>query len=318
MKKKSIAIIIALFLAVAGVAIGVAATKSSNREAVNGQTLAADGQLLVTEQQEEQPKEETPFPTDSSPIEEAVSKESENKQSASPEVEQSPKLETPSVTPNQTETAEEATKPTKKPQQTPAMAATAAPAEQATEKPTAKPVVTPTENAGDEPVRTPVATKAPVITAAPEKEEEKTESVTLTIDASVIGNGMLLGGKSVEVKPEEKVSHAVARALSSAGFTYSNTGSVDSNFYLSSIKKVNLVKNPTVSDHVMDILEDNGVKLRLSKYSSGSLSEFDFTNFSGWRYSVNGTFPGVGMSEYDIKDGDRIVLKYTLCLGYDA
>ena len=49
----------------------------------------------------------------------------------------------------------------------------------------------------------------------------------------------------------------------------------------------------------------------------GNLYEFDCGPQSGWMYSVNGTYPGLGCSGYTLADGDVIVFSYTLNLGAD-
>ena len=49
----------------------------------------------------------------------------------------------------------------------------------------------------------------------------------------------------------------------------------------------------------------------------GNLYEFDCGPQSGWMYSVNGTYPGLGCSGYTLADGDVIVFNYTLNLGSD-
>ena len=50
----------------------------------------------------------------------------------------------------------------------------------------------------------------------------------------------------------------------------------------------------------------------------GNLYEFDCGPQSGWMYSVNGTYPGLGCSGYTLADGDVIVFRYTLNLGADV
>ena len=49
----------------------------------------------------------------------------------------------------------------------------------------------------------------------------------------------------------------------------------------------------------------------------GNLYEFDCGEQSGWMYSVNGTYPGLGCSAYTLADGDSIVFSYTCDLGAD-
>ena len=49
----------------------------------------------------------------------------------------------------------------------------------------------------------------------------------------------------------------------------------------------------------------------------GNLYEFDCGPQSGWMYSVNGIYPGLGCSAYTLADGDVIVFSYTCDLGAD-
>ena len=49
----------------------------------------------------------------------------------------------------------------------------------------------------------------------------------------------------------------------------------------------------------------------------GNLYEYDCGPQSGWMYSVNGIYPGLGCSAYTLADGDVIVFRYTCDLGAD-
>lgn len=49
----------------------------------------------------------------------------------------------------------------------------------------------------------------------------------------------------------------------------------------------------------------------------GNLYEYDCGPQSGWMYSVNGVYPGLGCSSYTLADGDVIVFSYTCDLGAD-
>ena len=50
-----------------------------------------------------------------------------------------------------------------------------------------------------------------------------------------------------------------------------------------------------------------------------SVGQFDFTRGSGWMYSIGGgtNYPVKGLSEYELQDGDVLVLRYTLAVGRD-
>lgn len=49
----------------------------------------------------------------------------------------------------------------------------------------------------------------------------------------------------------------------------------------------------------------------------GNLYEFDCGPQSGWMYSVNDVYPGLGCSGYTLADGDCVVFRYTCDLGAD-
>ena len=49
----------------------------------------------------------------------------------------------------------------------------------------------------------------------------------------------------------------------------------------------------------------------------GNLYEYDCGPQSGWMYSVNDVYPGLGCSAYTLADGDSVVFRYTCDLGGD-
>ena len=49
----------------------------------------------------------------------------------------------------------------------------------------------------------------------------------------------------------------------------------------------------------------------------GNIYEFDCGPQSGWMFSVNEVYPGLGCSAYTVADGDAIVFNYTCDLGAD-
>ena len=49
----------------------------------------------------------------------------------------------------------------------------------------------------------------------------------------------------------------------------------------------------------------------------GNIYEFDCGPQSGWMFSVNDVYPGLGCSAYTLADGDVIVFSYTCDLGAD-
>jgi hypothetical protein len=57
-----------------------------------------------------------------------------------------------------------------------------------------------------------------------------------------------------------------------------------------------------------------------SNYIEGiaNIYEFDCGELSGWMYRVNGSFPNLGSSSYELKAGDRVEWVYTCDLGRDV
>ena len=51
--------------------------------------------------------------------------------------------------------------------------------------------------------------------------------------------------------------------------------------------------------------------------SSDSLGEHDYTQGSGWMYSVNGKYCNYSMSDYHPQNGDVVRIRYTLANGKD-
>lgn len=49
----------------------------------------------------------------------------------------------------------------------------------------------------------------------------------------------------------------------------------------------------------------------------GNIYEFDCGPQSGWMFSVNGIYPGLGCSAYTLADADAILFSYTCDLGAD-
>lgn len=82
----------------------------------------------------------------------------------------------------------------------------------------------------------------------------------------------------------------------------------------------------TVFDALNTVCRNNEIQLDFdytpvyeSRYIKGInyIYEFDAGPASGWMFSVNGWYPNYGISNYYLRDGDKIVIRYT-CRGYGA
>ncbi len=91
--------------------------------------------------------------------------------------------------------------------------------------------------------------------------------------------------------------------------------------------KVTLRSGDTVFEVLKRVCRQHNIHMEYSNtpvYHSayiegiGNLYEFDCGANSGWMYSVNGAFPGIGCSQQAVGAGDVIEWKYTCNLGYDV
>ncbi len=84
-------------------------------------------------------------------------------------------------------------------------------------------------------------------------------------------------------------------------------------------KSVTVEKGATVCDALLEALDGSGITQEGAEsgyvsemsYGGKTLGEFDKGENSGWLYKVNGELPDVGLTSYEIKDGDSILWYYT-------
>lgn len=113
--------------------------------------------------------------------------------------------------------------------------------------------------------------------------DNNTAQITFSLERKVLGQPDIIPPKKVNIIPGEKASIVLDRILKEAGIQYKNTGTLKDAFYLATI----------------------------SLDGKEWLGEFDHGRLSGWMYSINGWRPNVGMSCWNLKDGDVFRLYYT-------
>lgn len=145
--------------------------------------------------------------------------------------------------------------------------------------------------------------------------------VVLSIEGFTIDCGYFFAPQAVTVYENVPFAVTLCELLEENGWAYTYTGKPSSGFYLASVIGLDLTGN-RISASLLEIMEAK----RLTVYSvskdrddSGpmSLGEFDYTQGSGWMYSVNGSFPNYGFSDYYPQSGDVVRVQFTLCLGSD-
>ncbi|WP_127491169.1 S-layer homology domain-containing protein [Paenibacillus glycanilyticus] len=114
---------------------------------------------------------------------------------------------------------------------------------------------------------------------------QPTKHVTFSVDKLTINKGYVVPVTSLELRDGDTVWSLFKRTLDSQHIAYDYEFYADYN-----------------SVYVKSIAGDG---------------EFDHGDGSGWKYNVNGIYPGYGASQYVLKDGDVIQWRYTTNLGLD-
>ena len=142
----------------------------------------------------------------------------------------------------------------------------------------------------------------------------------VTVEAFTLGGGYIIEPTYVDIYEGDSTANALVNLLTERGFTYSNTGSIASGFYLSEILGSQLAKIDVTGDSIPDGLKEVLAKKGITvseRTNSNRLGEFDYTSYSGWMYCQNNVFPNVGFSGNYLADGDVVRVQFTVG-GYGA
>ena len=139
---------------------------------------------------------------------------------------------------------------------------------------------------------------------------------TIVLDATTVGCG-ILDCDTYEIVQGETAAETLLRFLDEYGYESTYDGTAKNAFYLRRIGRGDMCYDAEPDTHLWDIITRDGITLNSDTYSRDSLGEFDYTMGSGWMYAVNGSYPGRAMSNYHLKDGDTLYLRFTLAYGKD-
>lgn len=154
-------------------------------------------------------------------------------------------------------------------------------------------------------------------------EGTKIGEATISVDAKVLHLGTLIRSKTVDIGYGDTTADLVDKLLKEEGYSYENSGTLASGFYLSAINRSGITRGWSIDDGLLEEIKEDGLTLNKDPetdafiYSKNSLGQLDFCQGSGWMYSVNGKYLSYGMSDYKPKDGDTIQIRYTLSYGKD-
>ena len=141
-------------------------------------------------------------------------------------------------------------------------------------------------------------------------------SVDVVLDATTIGLGILDTG-TLDIVEGETAASVLLRFLQERGYEPDYQGSANMNFYLRRISRGDIAYRANVPEHLWELILRDGITTN-DNYDRDSIGEFDYTQGSGWMYSINGTlYEGTGMSGYKVRNGITIYVRFTLSYGKD-
>ncbi len=154
----------------------------------------------------------------------------------------------------------------------------------------------------------------------PEDEGEKKEAgaVYLSADAFVIGGGFVINPQKIRINEGDTAADVLLSYLNANGEIGSNaeySGSAENDFYLKALKASSVTFNADADFESW--LGDVTAYYKPENQTDGMLGEMDVTDLAGWMFFINGKPASEGMSDCEVKDGDVIMMRYTVAGGMD-
>ena len=142
-------------------------------------------------------------------------------------------------------------------------------------------------------------------------------TVTVIIDATTVGLGILDDPYECEILQGYPASYTIVKALEEMDYEVEYRGTLDVGFFLSRISRGSMCTYADIPDNLEEKIKADGYAFNGQKFEH-SLGDGDYYDDSGWMYSIGGTtYAGKSFSEYQLKDGDVLYLRYTLAGGKD-
>ncbi|WP_211222559.1 S-layer homology domain-containing protein [Paenibacillus daejeonensis] len=128
--------------------------------------------------------------------------------------------------------------------------------------------------------------------------------VTVAVEKFTLGQGYIQVPIQVPYYAGETAAHVLLRAIGDEKLTY--MGNASNGFYLRAVHDPNAgaVQIPA---YILEHANTIG-----TRQNEAWLSDFDYTDMSGWMYTVNHVLPSVGMAAYQPQNGDVIRYQYTV------
>lgn len=156
------------------------------------------------------------------------------------------------------------------------------------------------------------------MTYIPAENGEKTGEVVFALEGFSIGCGYFIKPCRIPVYEGVNFAATLTEIIKENGWTYSNTGTVASGFYLSGIAGLNLSGN-RIPDELWALIPESGKAYQSMEPENGEyeLAEFCYAQGGGWMYSVNTVYKNYGFSDYYPQDNDVVRVQFTVALGND-
>lgn len=141
------------------------------------------------------------------------------------------------------------------------------------------------------------------------------KKLILDVEKFTIGQGFLIEPEEVEFQEGDKMSQILDRYLADHGYSYTNTGSVESSFYLAAI--VNADSGTVSVPEYITTLSAGMVTTETitqigNAYDNNALGEFAYWKDSGWMYTQNNKILGYGLSDCYPEENDVVRIQISL------
>lgn len=155
----------------------------------------------------------------------------------------------------------------------------------------------------------------------PPDENQKIGTVTVSMDANVLGLGTLIAPMTVDLLAGDNLAKVINRALEAKGFVPIYSGSTDSGYYLRAVGRSGIGARCNIPEVLKNEITDAGIPWHGSpeepERAADSLGDDDYTAWSGWLVILDGGFISSSASDLDPVDGSIIKIRYTLAYGMD-
>jgi hypothetical protein len=152
---------------------------------------------------------------------------------------------------------------------------------------------------------------------------EGVKTIYISVEKFTLGQGYVKSPVAVMAQEGDNAAKLITQLVGSDN--YKNDGTVDAGFYLKSIKD-NDSSSANIPEYILQRIDIAGIEVG-TRRTTGWLGEFDYTDLSGWMFTVNNELPSapgggglLGAADFTyamMQDGDVMRWQFTV-YGYGA